>query len=84
MQQQTVPDTYQKPETLDDAAIGETVQVVGIASRHPERLIRLSGMGIVPGATLQVRQRTPATVLAIGETLLALDPEITSGILIRR
>jgi len=83
MKQQSVP-AVQKPETLDDAAIGEKVQVVGIASPHPERMIRLSGMGIVPGATVQVRQRTPATVLAIGETLLALDPEITSGILIRR
>jgi Fe2+ transport system protein FeoA len=73
-----------KQETLDDATIGEDVQVVGIASPHPDRLVRLSGMGIVPGATIQVRQRTPATVLAIGETLLALDPEITAGILIRR
>ena len=84
MKQKAAKNIVRKCESLDNAAIGEDVQVVGIASRHPDRLIRLSGLGIVPGATIQLRQRKPATVLAIGETLLALDPEITTGILIRR
>jgi|GEM_PF-5833832 len=84
MKQEGGSDRDLQVQPLDRIPIGEKVQVVGLAAGHPDRLIRLSGLGIVPGATLHVRQRRPATVLSIGATTLALDPEITAGIVVRR
>lgn len=84
MKKSSGSDSNRNHPFLDQIPVGEKVEVVGLATSHPERLIRLSGLGIVPGATIQVRQRHPATVLAIGATTLALDPEITAGIVVRR
>ena len=69
---------------LSQVPEGEEVRIVRIVAGHPEQMIRLSGMGVVPGALVQVRQRRPATVLALGETTLALDPEVSAGIRVRK
>ena len=71
-------------QDLDLVPEGEEVRIVRIVAGHPEQMIRLSGMGVVPGALVRVRQRRPATVLALGETTLALDPEVTAGIKVRK
>ena len=63
---------------------GEVVRIVRIVAGHPDQMVRLSGMGVVPGALVQVRQRRPATILALGETILALDPEVSGGIRVRK
>ena len=60
--------------TLNQVPEGEQVSIVRIVPGHPEQMIRLSGMGVVPGAVVRVRQRRPAVVVALGETTLALDP----------
>lgn len=80
------------PDPLDPVAIlplarvepGSVVRVVHLACRIPERLSKLSGFGLVPGATLEVRQRRPAWVVAIGETTLALDADIAAEIYVSR
>jgi Fe2+ transport system protein FeoA len=69
---------------LNQVPEGEEVRIVRIVAGHPEQLIRLSGMGVVPGALVRVRQRRPAMVLALGETTLALDPEVSAGIKVRK
>lgn len=68
---------------LSRAAVGDRVRVVHLAPSHPDQLLRLSNLGIVPGAVLDLRQKRPAVVLAIGETRVALDPEITDGIWVK-
>lgn len=63
---------------------GDEARIVHLASRHPDQLTRLSNLGVVPGAVIRLRQRRPAAVIAIGETQLAIDPEITELIYVRR
>jgi Fe2+ transport system protein FeoA len=41
-------------------------------------------MGVLPGATVRLRQKRPSVVLDIGHTTLAIDSEIASAIYIRR
>ncbi len=79
-------------ETRDPVAVaplarmepGSVVRVVHLACRIPERLAKLSGFGLVPGATLELRQSRPAWVVSIGETTLALDAEIAAEIYVSR
>jgi Fe2+ transport system protein FeoA len=78
---------HQAPDderALTQVPEGEEVRIVRIVAGHPEQMVRLSGMGVVPGALVQVRQRRPATILALGETILALDPEVSGGIRVRK
>ncbi len=71
-------------QALSQVPEGQEVRIVRIVPGHPDQMVRLSGMGVVPGAVVRVRQRRPATVLALGETTLALDPEVTAGIKVRK
>ena len=49
-----------------------------------ESLDKLSALGIVPGSTIRVHQKRPAFVIQMGETTLALDPQIIREIYVRR
>ncbi len=42
----------------------------------PQRLVRLSALGIVPGAVLTLLQRRPATIVKVAQTTIALDPDV--------
>jgi len=78
---------HQAPDderALTQVPEGEEVRIVRIVAGHPDQMVRLSGMGVVPGALVQVRQRRPATIVALGETILALDPEVSGGIRVRK
>jgi Fe2+ transport system protein FeoA len=61
---------------------GESGTVSRIASAAPERVVRLSSLGVVPGARITLVQRTPAVVLQIAETTIALDGEVADDILV--
>jgi Flp pilus assembly protein TadD/Fe2+ transport system protein FeoA len=52
---------------------GESGIITSILSTVPERLVKLSSLGIMPGAEVTLVQRRPAVVLRIGETTIALD-----------
>lgn len=71
-------------QALSQVPEGQEVRIVRIVASHPDQMVRLSGMGVVPGAVVRVRQRRPAMVLALGETTLALDPEVSAGIRVRK
>lgn len=71
-------------QPLDQLPVGQEARVVYIAPREPARLVRLSNFGIVPGATLRLQQRRPAAVLRIGETTLAMEPEVAGEIYVKR
>lgn len=64
--------------------VGDSGRIVYIVPRDPERLVKLSNLGIVPGATVRLRQKSPAAVLQIHETTLAVDPEIAGEIYVKR
>ncbi len=69
---------------LDRLSAGEAGRIVYIAPRDMARLVRLSNLGITPGAMVTLQQRTPATVIRVGETTLAVEPEIAAEIHVKR
>jgi DtxR family Mn-dependent transcriptional regulator len=71
-------------QPLDRLPVGQDGRIVFIAPREAARLVKLSGLGIVPGARVHLQQRTPAAVIRVGETTLALDPELAGEIYVKR
>jgi DtxR family transcriptional regulator, Mn-dependent transcriptional regulator len=71
-------------QPLHALAPGESGRIVHIVSREPGRLVKLAGLGVVPGAVVHLQQRTPAIVLRMGETTVAFDPSIAAEIYVRR
>ncbi len=63
---------------------GDTGRIIFIASNSHVRLDKLGSLGIVPGSTVRVHQKRPAFVIQLGETTLALDPEIIKEIYVRK
>ncbi len=71
-------------QPLDRLPVGQEARIVYIAPREPSRLVRLANLGVVPGATVHLQQRTPATVLRVGETTLAVEAEVAGEIYVKR
>jgi Fe2+ transport system protein FeoA len=71
-------------EPLSQLRPGEGARVVHVVARETARLIKLSTMGVVPGAVIRLVQRKPAVVLEIGHTTLALDEAIMADIFVAR
>jgi len=71
------------PRPLSTLRSGESGIIVRIASTAPERLVKLSSLGVMPGVRVTLVQRNPAVVLQIAETSIALDGEVADDILVR-
>ncbi len=69
---------------LDRVPLGRDARIVYIAPKEATRLVRLSHLGIVPGAIVQLQQIRPAAVIRVGETTLAVEPEVAGEIYVRR
>jgi len=69
---------------LSDLDLGKDARVLYIATRHHDRLDRLSSMGVLPGVELRLHQRHPSYVVQMGETTLALDESVAQDIFVRR
>src|SRR4030042_430123 len=69
---------------LEDLGLSEEGRIVFIAPKSHQRLDRLSILGIAPGSIVRMHQKTPSHVLQIGETTLALDPDIVKDIYVKR
>jgi DtxR family Mn-dependent transcriptional regulator len=68
---------------LRDLALGQRAKLVYMSSSSHKRLDQLSSVGLLPGAIVQLHQRRPAFVVDVGQTSLALDEQIVSGIYVR-
>ncbi len=71
-------------QPLDKLSVGCSARVVYIAPRAPERLARLAGLGLLPGVSVTLRQKSPTPVVRVGGLTLALDPAIAGEIYVRR
>ena len=69
---------------LQHFPLGETGRIVFIAPRFHDRMDKLAALGVVPGSEVRLHQRAPAYVLEIGETTVAIDPEIASEIFLKK
>ncbi|MFO0580973.1 MAG: metal-dependent transcriptional regulator [Anaeromyxobacter sp.] len=63
--------------------LGRHGRIVFIAPRFHDRMDRLAALGVVPGSTLRLHQRAPSFVIEVGETTIALDPEIAREIYVK-
>ncbi len=69
---------------LDKLDIGESGKIIFISSKAHSRLDKLSSLGIVPGSTVRVHQKSPAFVILMDETTLALEKSIIEEIYVKR
>jgi len=68
---------------LTDIKAGDKARIVFILPSAHSRLDKLSALGILPGGTLRVHQKSPAFVLELGETTIAIDKDIAKEIFVR-
>ncbi len=67
---------------LRDGRIGGDYRIVFIASRSHRRLDRLCALGVVPGAKLRLHQQSPAFIVQVGGTDIALEVEVAADIFV--
>ncbi len=68
---------------LPSFELGATGRIVFIAPKFHDRMDRLAALGVIPGSTLRLHQRSPSYVIEVGETTIALDPEIAGEIFVK-
>ncbi|HEX7624288.1 MAG TPA: metal-dependent transcriptional regulator, partial [Anaeromyxobacteraceae bacterium] len=56
--------------------LGTPARIVFIAPKFHDRMDRLAALGVIPGSEIRLHQRSPSFVIEVGETTIALDPEI--------
>jgi DtxR family Mn-dependent transcriptional regulator len=61
---------------------GKSGTVVRIGSTEPGRAVRLSSLGLVPGAAVTLVQLRPAVILRVGETSIAVDKDVADEIFV--
>jgi DtxR family transcriptional regulator, Mn-dependent transcriptional regulator len=64
--------------------LGTPARIVFIAPKFHDRMDRLAALGVIPGSEIRLHQRSPSYVIEVGETTIALDPEIASEIFVKR
>lgn len=69
---------------LADLMPGERAKIVFITPGSHSRLDRLSAMGVVPGTVVKLHQKKPAYVIQLGETMIAVDKDITKEIFVKK
>ncbi len=69
---------------LADLMPGEQAKIVFITPGSHSRLDRLSAMGVVPGSIVKLHQKRPSYVIQLGETMVAVDKDITKEIFVKK
>ena len=68
---------------LPSLDLGVPARIVFIAPRFHDRMDRLAAFGVIPGSEIRLHQRSPSYVIDVGETTIALDPEIAGEIYVK-
>jgi DtxR family transcriptional regulator, Mn-dependent transcriptional regulator len=69
---------------LADLVPGEQAKIVFITPESHSRLDRLSAMGLTPGSMVKLHQKKPSYVIQLGETMIAVDKDITKEIFVKK
>ena len=69
---------------LPSFELGTPGRIVFIAPKFHDRMDRLAALGVIPGSEIRLHQRSPSFVIEVGETTIALDPEIAREIFVKR
>jgi len=69
---------------LSDADLSVPLRIVFMTPKSVKRLEKLSSLGIVPGCTIRLMQKSPSHVIQVEQTTVAVDKEITDEIYVKR
>ena len=69
---------------LPSFELGMRARIVFIAPKFHDRMDRLAALGVIPGSEIRLHQRSPSYVIEVGETTIAVDPEIAREIYVKR
>jgi len=69
--------------SLSQLNTGQTGKVAYIYAKEPDQLQKLTAMGILPGAPINLIQSCPSYFFQIGQTQFAVDKEIADSIYVR-
>ncbi len=67
---------------LDALPVGRTARVRALQASDDEALLKLAGLGLLPGARLEVLRRSPALCVRMGGACYALDRSLARRILV--
>ena len=68
---------------LSDLPVGEQGRIVFIRPRDQGHLQRLGSLGVLPGSSVLMQQKSPSLVIGAGETTIAIDEEIAREIYVK-
>jgi Fe2+ transport system protein FeoA len=71
-------------QTLDHLCPGESARVLKVSAADVPMLMKLSHLGLVPGAEVRMQQSRPAAVVRVGETTVALQRAVARQVHVRR
>lgn len=71
-------------QTLDHLHAGEYARVLKVSAADTPMLMKLSQLGLVPGAEVRMEQSRPAAIVRIGETTVALQRVVAGLVHVRR
>lgn len=69
---------------LSESRISDIYRIVFITPQSHMRLDRLAVLGILPGSDIRIHQKKPSYVIRVGETDVALDPDIVKDIYVKK
>jgi Fe2+ transport system protein FeoA len=67
---------------LDELPVGRAARVRVLQAADDDALLKLAGLGILPGARLEVLRRSPALCIRLGGACYALDRSLARRILV--
>ena len=71
-------------QTLDHLRRGESACVLKVSAADVPMLMKLSQLGLVPGAEVRMEQSRPAAIVRVGETTVALQRAVACLVHVRR
>lgn len=71
-------------QTLDHLRAGEVARVLKVSAAELPMLMKLTQLGLVPGAEVRMQQSRPAAVVRVGETTVALQRAVACLVHVRR
>lgn len=69
--------------TLDKVSVGGEGRIAYVSTKGRSRLERLMVLGVAPGSTFKLQQKSPSYVIQVGETQIALEEDVAQDIYVQ-
>lgn len=70
-------------QPLTSLRIGGSGRISFITPKVHKRLDRLAALGVVPGTSIHLKQKSPSYVIRVGETEIAIEEAVAADIFVR-